>query len=104
MNKQTPFKIDKGIPLPDAWPGFVRTLRALGVGDSFQVEDPGLTTPHTIYSLARREGLRVSVRQMDGGIRVWRVEDRQHMDTASVPRTKKNLRRYMDVPSDYLQA
>lgn len=96
-NGKLPYKIEKGWLLPDAWPGFVRTLRALEIGDSFHIEDPGLATPSTIYSLARREGIRVAVRQMDGGIRIWRVEDQQHLDTASVPRIKKNLRARMGV-------
>lgn len=93
--EQMDFKIEKGYPLPDAWPGFVRTLRKLKVGDSFHIPDPGLATQATIWALARREGIRVSCRQMQGGLRVWRVEDRQHMDTASVKRVRKDLNRHM---------
>lgn len=84
MTKVGQFEIEKGIPLPDAWPGFVKALRQMEVGDSFFVQDPGLCTMSTIYSLAYREGIRVSIRQQNDGIRIWKVEMRQHMDTASV--------------------
>lgn len=92
------FKIEHNIPLPDAWPGFVQALRAMNIGDSFLIEDPGLCTPHTIYSLARRENIRVSVRQMDGGIRIWRVEQQQHNNTAAIKRIPKDLNCRMRIP------
>lgn len=77
------FKIEKGVPIPARKFGSGRTpkypWRAMEVGDSFFVQsDNPKQTQQAITSTAcnRRShyGSRFTVRQVEGGVRVWRIE------------------------------
>lgn len=74
-------KIKKDVPLPPRHEGWTELLRGMEIGDSFFVpaatpQDRNKLTA-TCSSLARRLGLKVSVRKRTDrgivGLRVWRV-------------------------------
>lgn len=65
-------KIEKGVPLPAAkgGTGVTKTLRRMKVGDSF-LSDRKI---EGIHQIAYQIGIKVSVRKMPEGIRVWRTK------------------------------
>ncbi len=76
------FKIERGIPIPltlsEKMP-----LDEMKVGDSFFVATPEDKTQSqlrnhvssTVTPYAKRIGKRFTTRKVDGGVRVWRIED-----------------------------
>jgi hypothetical protein len=67
--------IEKGIPLEHT-SGRKYLWAQMENNDSFFVPcDPGgvFSTRQSIYASAKRAGVKVSVRKMPGGLRVWRV-------------------------------
>ena len=67
--------IDKGIPMPErrsGWGKFGNTVREMEVGDSVLVTERG-DVPN-LQASARRIGLRMTSRKVEGGWRVWRVK------------------------------
>ena len=77
-----PFKIEKGIPLPDrcyksSLSHLIATLRGLEIGDSFVVpisEAKGRNNLAARLSMdAKKTGRNYGTRQVEGGYRVWRV-------------------------------
>lgn len=69
------YKIEKGIPIPpmgeSAGTVITTVLKKMKVGDSFVANHP----PGTFYAAARYNGMKVSVRKIEGGgFRVWRVK------------------------------
>ena len=74
------YPIERGVPIPPSSdPDELerRAIRALEVGDSFFVPDVGplgeAFKEFAIQSVALGCGVRITVRAMDGGLRVWRV-------------------------------
>ena len=70
-------QVNQGVPMPpnkrpqkqDKWP-----WTELEVGDSFLMEGAKGNAAYTItYHASRRLGRKFSVRQVDGGYRVWRI-------------------------------
>lgn len=70
--------IEKGIPIPSAKRGVDKfRLNELEVGDSFFLELTQYKEKqirNTLSLRARRLGIKPSIRRVDDGIRVWRVE------------------------------
>jgi hypothetical protein len=66
------YQIEHALPIPPMHDNKMRrTLAKLEVGDSFLLEG---VSQQTVYSAARRVGIGISTRKMDGeGVRVWRV-------------------------------
>jgi hypothetical protein len=63
--------IEKGVPLPprrERVGGLAATLRALAVGDSFVYQ-----TNRGIGHVAKRAGIVVATRKVEGGYRIWRL-------------------------------
>lgn len=76
MEKNSCFKIDKGIPIPRSHihqpNSFVNTLKAMKIGDSVQVSKR--THPNWIGA-AHRHGMKVTSRTMsDTEVRIWRIK------------------------------
>lgn len=80
--KISTFKIEKSIPLPPPRRGSAKPtkyrrlpLKEMEIGDSFfcRTKD-SLTERLSMQNAARRLGMKVAIRSMNGGIRVWRVE------------------------------
>jgi hypothetical protein len=79
MSMNVPFKIEKGVPIPprrgrqSKYP-----VAELGSGESFLVPVGAFKKPQsvvsTLYAAAKRSGVKVSVRIMDDGVRVWRIK------------------------------
>ncbi len=73
LHADRPIKIEKNIPIPAynnkyPWAG-------MEIGDSFFVS--GATMKGVgggLYSCGRRAGFKITVRSVDGGVRVWRTE------------------------------
>lgn len=73
------YQVEKGIPVPDRkhigkparYP-----LREMKIGDSFLVpnKELGKHTQYGIRNSARYIGVKVTVRQVKGGIRAWRTK------------------------------
>lgn len=70
---KTKIKIDHHIPIPPSCrrQGIAEALRACAPGDSFLLEHVRSRTG--IYLLAKRIGVRVTVRKTPEGYRVWRA-------------------------------
>lgn len=71
------FKIEKGVPAPKPrMKGLgIDQFRQMEVGDSFVVpSERGRTFRGNAYNIARRIGIEVTIRRVDGGVRVWRVK------------------------------
>jgi len=69
------FKIESGIPIPGParkkTHGICHALRAMGVGDSFTVNNGKY---RSIHAMAGQTGIKVTVRKQENGtIRVWRI-------------------------------
>jgi hypothetical protein len=65
-------KIEKSIPLPHSWPDI---LKKMEVGDSFLLptSKPGGTGTN-IYTYAKKLGMTMKSRKVNGGVRFWRVK------------------------------
>ena len=75
-----PYQIEDGIPIPKSGSGrpasaYGAALQALEVGQSFLIPSHDLekNTANSVYTLAKRRGYRITVRQLNVGLRVWRV-------------------------------
>lgn len=70
------YQIEKNVPIPDFVPRGARTaiLSRMEVGDSFLVpnEDSRKVTPQ-FSAQAKRLGIQIICRNVEGGSRVWRV-------------------------------
>jgi hypothetical protein len=67
--------IDKGIPMPEersGWGKFGNTIREMEVGDSVLVTEQR-DVPN-LQASAKRIGLRMTSRKVEGGWRVWRIK------------------------------
>lgn len=66
--------IEKGIPMPGrgGWSKYSKTIHEMEVGDSVFVTEHREACGFT--SQARRLGLRMSSRSVEGGWRIWRVK------------------------------
>lgn len=64
--------IDKGIPMPEGWSKFGNTIREMEVGDSVLLTDQRDVS--NLQSSAKRIGLRMTSRKVEGGWRVWRIK------------------------------
>ena len=75
------FQIEKGIEIPS---GNQRTkgstkypFTEMEPGDSFVIEvadDKAAGRKSSVYTTAKRAGVKVKVAKVEGGLRVWRVE------------------------------
>ena len=75
------FQIEKGIEIPS---GNQRTkggtkypFAEMEPGDSFVIEvadDKANGRKSSVYTVAKRTGVKVKVAKVEGGLRVWRVE------------------------------
>ncbi|HKQ24128.1 MAG TPA: hypothetical protein VJT81_06765 [Burkholderiales bacterium] len=67
-------QVQRGIPLPPKKNGSKTKypIDQLQVGDSFYVE--GLKNSGGMNNLAKRRGMKIATRHVDGGLRVWRIE------------------------------
>jgi hypothetical protein len=71
------FTIDKNIPIPPVNNGgTLYPFDAMKVGDSFFIPKDlvGKSTGHSVRQCALRRKIGVTVRQVDGGLRVWRTK------------------------------
>lgn len=68
-------KIDKGIPIPRDSKGRpkinLNLLRAMKVGDSVLVDTK---KAKSLYSASSVAGVKLSMRRVEGGTRVWRIK------------------------------
>lgn len=69
-------EIEKGIPIPnrksDSTLASVR--KRMEIGDSYFVEtDSPVRALYSAYQWGRGNGMKFSGRQIDGGVRIWRV-------------------------------
>lgn len=71
-------RVESGIELPKrSGGGSVKyPLAKMAVGDSFLIpaDRVGPSTRGSVMGSAKRQGVKVSIRIVDGGLRVWRVE------------------------------
>jgi hypothetical protein len=72
------YLIDKSVPLPDARAGYTRyPLDLMEVADSFFAADLDTEQTHRIRTQAnyykRKYHREYTVRQVPGGVRVWRI-------------------------------
>ncbi len=71
-------QIDKDIPIKPYRRGrtgmFTEALRAMDVGDSFLLTENPASDRHTAKRAAKRMGIKLTSRTVEGGIRVWRIE------------------------------
>lgn len=68
-------KVESGIPMPSRSTGKY-PLKVMIKGDSFFIP-ADVTTNYlqaNLFSSAKRAGIKISTRSVDGGLRVWRVE------------------------------
>lgn len=70
--------IEKNVPLPPKNNGHVDTsprslMSKMEVGDSILFEVPR-SKYAVLHSSAKRAGIKITVRFVEGGIRVWRIE------------------------------
>lgn len=72
MTNNNEFKIEKGVPIPTPVGKKKRYhFESMEIGDSvFLAGKTQATTSHA----AKKTGFKFTVRRMDGGIRVWRIE------------------------------
>ncbi|MGB9154363.1 MAG: hypothetical protein WCD70_14890 [Alphaproteobacteria bacterium] len=68
-------QIEKNIPIPirkgiSSFKGITEVLKRTEVGDSFLWPTP---TGNGLSSMAGAIGMEITVRKVDGGIRVWRL-------------------------------
>ena len=74
-------KIEKGVPLPmggRSVSGVTATMRAMAVGDSFEITIANKRFSNSAHCQARLAGIRVTVRKTGPDTyRVWRIEDKQ---------------------------
>jgi len=74
------FKIDKGIEYPLSPGKWMVLIHKLEVGDSFYVPDQKEKSRRELGSAIlqagrkSRTGMKLSYRQVEGGIRVWRIK------------------------------
>ncbi len=71
--------IEPGVPLPLARRFGGKSKKypfdSMQVGDSFAIQKPSKYVESSIHGAAKRSGVKVAVRKIDGGgIRVWRIE------------------------------
>ena len=62
------------VPFPQR-DGLAASIRALGHGESFLVPEVKETTRRVIHATAVRLEIPVSVRKVEGGLRVYRLEE-----------------------------
>ena len=60
------------VPFPQR-DGLAASIRALGHGESFLIPDPKETTRRVVHATAVRINVPVSVRKVEGGLRVFRL-------------------------------
>lgn len=54
----------------------LQRMEKLGVGHSFVVKDAEIkAVAPTVYATAKRAGIKVTLRQVENGVGVWRVAD-----------------------------
>ncbi len=68
------FEVEKNIPIPER----VRMKypwEQLGIGDSFLIPDAIVDSVRSgLYSCARNMKIKVTLKTVDGGMRVWRIK------------------------------
>jgi len=70
-------KIEKGIQAPTETKSPTHILRQMGVGDSILITDcdPDKKNLHAGFRIsAKRLGLKVAARKVEGGLRIWRTK------------------------------
>lgn len=76
MNDSTQFKIEKGIPVPAKGTGRASMYPwdDMEIGDSFFVKGKKSSAlSATTKRIAKTRGFKFTVRQLEGGVRVWRI-------------------------------
>lgn len=64
--------IKQGIPMPQAESPIRAALRDMEIGDSFDLTT-GERNKGALNAAAKRVGISITTRKIDGGIRVWRT-------------------------------
>lgn len=70
------FQIEKGVPRPAKRQRTVYPFREMEIGDSFFVSGENSERSRLINAASwfgTRNGVKLSVRKVDGGARVWRI-------------------------------
>jgi hypothetical protein len=72
-------KVESGIPIPirkrSLSTTYRKTLEAMGIGDSFfQPNSNPRKVRHAFLYMTKKLGIKIAVRSVEGGVRVWRVE------------------------------
>lgn len=69
-------KIEKGVPIKAfRFSQNTELLKKMEIGDSiFFKEDNSSNIRNSFYSIAKRVGIKILVRRVEGGCRLWRVE------------------------------
>ena len=76
----TEFKVDKNVPMPATGTGGRNEIypwRVIEIGDSFFVTPDQITPKYVTrraWQASKLTGRKFITRQVDGGVRVWRVE------------------------------
>lgn len=64
--------VEKGVPMPPPTKG-IYPFGSMEVGDSFEAKATRGAVSAAASDYGKRHGLKFSVRQIDGTIRVWRI-------------------------------
>lgn len=70
-------RIEKGVPIKAFYEaGNTELLKKMEVGDSVFISNNSTTqqTRNRFYSIAKRIGIKVIIRKVEGGARMWRIE------------------------------
>lgn len=73
------YKVDKNVPIPEVR-GLkggkrIELLKTMDVGDSVFISDmTKMEVQNRFYNPSARLGMKVTVREVDGGIRMWRIK------------------------------
>lgn len=66
-------KIEKNIPIPPRQCRYPELVQ-MEIGDSILIKEPRGSVQNTVCRIGKRLGVKFTTRQMNHGVRVWRVK------------------------------
>jgi hypothetical protein len=67
-------QIEKGIPVPTRGRASKYPWNELQVGDSFLLPNDDAPSASSLSTGAKKAGIKIKVREVENGVRVWRTE------------------------------
>lgn len=67
-------QIEKGIPIPGRGGSSKYPWADLQVGDSFLLSSDNAPSASSLSTGAKKAGIKIKVREVENGVRVWRTE------------------------------